>query len=91
VVSPVRNGTNIWCATPRHSKLCELNMFMLLTVGGVCYLNIMGQSFVFLSTYEAASDLLEKRAAIYSDRMQYVMATELCVPILCCNPASTHL
>ena len=46
-------------------------------VGSVCYLNIMGQSFVFLNTYEAAVDLLEKRGSIYSDRMQYVMATDL--------------
>jgi hypothetical protein len=47
--------------------------------GNVCYLNVMGQSIMFLNTYEAAVDLLEKRGSIYSDRMQYVMANELCV------------
>jgi hypothetical protein len=39
----------------------------------------MGQGLIFLNTYEAAVDLLEKRGAVYSDRSKYVMAGELYV------------
>ncbi|EKM48707.1 uncharacterized protein PHACADRAFT_108423 [Phanerochaete carnosa HHB-10118-sp] len=36
--------------------------------GDVMYFNILGKSLVVLSSHEAASDLLEKRSAIYSSR-----------------------
>ncbi|KAF8727211.1 hypothetical protein AX14_007483 [Amanita brunnescens Koide BX004] len=46
--------------------------------GDVVYLHIFGQGLVFLSSPEAASDLMDKRGAIYSDKPPLVMAGELC-------------
>lgn len=37
-------------------------------IGDVVYVETMGQSIVVLGSDQAASDLLEKRSAIYSDR-----------------------
>ncbi|KAF8880650.1 cytochrome P450 [Infundibulicybe gibba] len=47
--------------------------------GDVCYLHVLGQGLVFLSSPEAALDLLDKRGSIYSDKPHLVMAGELCV------------
>ncbi|KAI0701738.1 cytochrome P450 [Earliella scabrosa] len=46
--------------------------------GELVYLNIFGQGLLFVNSYEAAVDLLEKRGAIYSDKPKMVMAGELC-------------
>ncbi|TBU57403.1 cytochrome P450 [Dichomitus squalens] len=46
--------------------------------GELVYLNIFGQGLLFVNSYEAAVDLLEKRGAIYSDKPRMVMAGELC-------------
>ncbi|KAI0643677.1 cytochrome P450 [Trametes meyenii] len=46
--------------------------------GDVVYLHIFGQGLLFLNTYEAAIDLLEKRGSIYSDKPPLAMAGELC-------------
>ncbi|KAI1798262.1 cytochrome P450 [Ganoderma leucocontextum] len=46
--------------------------------GELVYLNVFGQGLLFVNTYEAAVDLLEKRGAIYSDKPKMVMAGELC-------------
>ncbi|CAA7261126.1 unnamed protein product [Cyclocybe aegerita] len=54
-----------------YHKWCkELNTDIL-------YLNLAGTNVVVLDTYEAASDLLEKRSSIYSGRPQQIMAGEL--------------
>ncbi|KAJ7203972.1 cytochrome P450 [Mycena rebaudengoi] len=45
--------------------------------GDILHLNIMGQSLLILSSLESATDLLEKRSLIYSDRAELVMAGEL--------------
>lgn len=45
--------------------------------GELVYLNVFGQGLLFVNTYEAAVDLLEKRGAIYSDKPKMVMAGEL--------------
>ncbi|KAG8985460.1 hypothetical protein FRB93_005846 [Tulasnella sp. JGI-2019a] len=42
--------------------------------GPLTYLNIAGRPILVINTQEAAVDLLEKRAAIYSDRSRVVMA-----------------
>ncbi|KAG9029174.1 hypothetical protein FRB95_005632 [Tulasnella sp. JGI-2019a] len=42
--------------------------------GPLTYLNIAGQSILVINTQEAAIDLLEKRASIYSDRPRIMMA-----------------
>ncbi|KAI0829316.1 cytochrome P450 [Trametes gibbosa] len=46
--------------------------------GDVVYLHVFGQGLLFINTYEAAIDLLEKRGSIYSDKPGLVMAGELC-------------
>ncbi|KAI0352715.1 cytochrome P450 [Trametes cingulata] len=46
--------------------------------GEVVYLHIFGQGLLFLNTYEAAMDLLDKKGAIYSDKPALVMVGELC-------------
>ncbi|KAK0447316.1 cytochrome P450 [Armillaria borealis] len=46
--------------------------------GDVCYLHVVGQGIVFLSSADAASDLLDKRGAIYSDRPELKMVGDLC-------------
>ncbi|KAI0772523.1 cytochrome P450 [Trametes elegans] len=48
------------------------------TYGGTVYLHVFGQGLLFLNTQEAATDLLEKRGAIYSDKPPLVMAGDLC-------------
>ncbi|TFY52251.1 hypothetical protein EVJ58_g10121 [Rhodofomes roseus] len=45
--------------------------------GDVMHVNVMGRSFVILSSLKAIDDLLEKRGAIYSDRPITPMAGEL--------------
>ncbi|KAI0360725.1 cytochrome P450 [Trametes cingulata] len=42
------------------------------------YLHVFGQGLLFVNSYEAAVDLLEKRGAIYSDKPKMIMAGELC-------------
>ncbi|KAJ3492023.1 hypothetical protein NLI96_g261 [Meripilus lineatus] len=41
--------------------------------GDVVYVNALGKSFIILGSEEAASDLLDKRSANYSDRPQFPM------------------
>lgn len=41
------------------------------------HLNILGQSIIILSSVKAASDLLSKRGAWYSDRPRLVVANEM--------------
>lgn len=43
------------------------------TTGDVVYVNALGKSFIILGSEEAASDLLDKRSANYSDRPQFPM------------------
>ncbi|KAI1797845.1 CyP450 monooxygenase [Ganoderma leucocontextum] len=38
--------------------------------GDITYLNLLGQSVIVLNTAQATSDLLDKRSAIYSDRLK---------------------
>ncbi|KZW03024.1 cytochrome P450 [Exidia glandulosa HHB12029] len=45
--------------------------------GPLAYLRVLGQDIVVLNTMKAASDLLEKRGSIYSDRPRMVMIKEV--------------
>lgn len=45
----------------------------------VIRLNMLGTDLIILNSYEAATDLLDKRGAIYSDRPVLTMLGELCV------------
>lgn len=49
------------------------------STGDVVYLHVFGQGLVFLNSPEAASDLMDKRGSIYSDKPPLVMAGELYV------------
>jgi hypothetical protein len=53
-----------------------------LSPGDVVYIHILGQNLVFLNSREAASDLLDKRGLIYSDKPSFVMVGELWVPFV---------
>ncbi|KAJ3797608.1 cytochrome P450 [Lentinula aff. detonsa] len=45
--------------------------------GPIVYLNLAGQNVVVLNTLEVASDLLDDRAAIYSDRPNWIVACQM--------------
>ncbi|KAH9028792.1 cytochrome P450 [Lactarius hengduanensis] len=45
--------------------------------GDVFHLNAMGQHIVVLNTQKAVADLLDRRAAIYSDRPRNIVAAEI--------------
>ncbi|KAJ7690176.1 cytochrome P450 [Mycena olivaceomarginata] len=47
------------------------------TYGDIIYLNIAGQNTVVLGNYKVSSDLLDRRAGIYSDRARNIVAGEL--------------
>ncbi|KAF8972754.1 hypothetical protein BDZ97DRAFT_2054155 [Flammula alnicola] len=46
--------------------------------GDVVYLNLLGIGLVFVNSPEAASELLDKRGSIYSNKPSLVMPGELC-------------
>lgn len=46
--------------------------------GPISYVNVFGKGLLVINTQEAAIDLLDKRASIYSDRADSVMCAELC-------------
>lgn len=45
--------------------------------GPLVYLELLGQPILVLNTREAATDLLEKRSHIYSDRPRLYMAGDM--------------
>ncbi|PPQ68795.1 hypothetical protein CVT26_001710 [Gymnopilus dilepis] len=45
--------------------------------GPIFSLNLAGQTIIVLNTFKAASDLLDRRSSIYSDRPQHIMAGEI--------------
>ncbi|KAJ3810819.1 cytochrome P450 [Lentinula aff. lateritia] len=45
--------------------------------GPIVYLNLAGQNVIVLNTLEVASDLLDDRAAIYSDRPNWIVACQM--------------
>ncbi|KAJ6585681.1 cytochrome P450 [Mycena capillaripes] len=47
------------------------------TYGSVVYLDIAGQPIIVLNNAKAAVDLLDRRASLYSDRPQNIVASEL--------------
>ena len=50
---------------------------MVLVAGDVVYLHIFGQGILFLNTFEATVDLLDKRGGAYAGRPYTVMCSEL--------------
>ncbi|THH14256.1 hypothetical protein EW146_g6057 [Bondarzewia mesenterica] len=46
------------------------------TYGDIIYLNMFGQSFLVLNSHKVATDLLDRRVGIYSDRPSYIVASD---------------
>ncbi|KAI0343875.1 cytochrome P450 [Trametopsis cervina] len=46
--------------------------------GDVVYIHLFGQGLVFCNTAEAATDLLDRKGAIYSDKPALIMTGDLC-------------
>jgi hypothetical protein len=75
---------NQWLVAKEWSKkygrmvsfVSSVSVLMCTAVGDVIHLDVLGQHIIFLNTYERAIDLLEKRSALYSDRVHTPM-TEL--------------
>ncbi|KAH9894123.1 cytochrome P450 [Cubamyces lactineus] len=67
---------NIFDLASRELWLCATQWAQ--KYGDVVYVRIFGQGLLFLNTYDAALDLLEKKGTIYSDKPQLVMAGDLC-------------
>ena len=57
--------------------LSDTQLLMTLLLGDIVYIENFGISMVFLNSYEAVSDLLIKRSAIYSSRPRNVMSIDL--------------
>ncbi|KDQ53894.1 hypothetical protein JAAARDRAFT_197004 [Jaapia argillacea MUCL 33604] len=57
----------MWLKFEEHSK----------TYGDVVTLRVLGKTIILVSSAEAASELLDKRSSIYSDRMRLPMLVEL--------------
>jgi len=47
------------------------------TLGPIVYLNFAGKDVVVLNSHKAVVDLLDRRAAIYSDRPRNIVASEI--------------
>lgn len=75
-IMPISRRNMVRAPQPR-SETCRADS--LCTPGDVIYLNALGQSIVVLNSQQAALDLLQRRAAIYSDRPQTVVVGELYV------------
>ena len=64
------------------------------SVGDIVSITAFGQRIVILNTHKATADLLDKRAANYSDRPRNVVASEILgggmvLPLLDQTPRST--
>ncbi|KZP21555.1 cytochrome P450 [Athelia psychrophila] len=64
----VPRGPTIWI---EYREMCKKYK------SDIVYLNVLGKPMVVLNTLEAATELLERRSAIYSDRPRFVMLREL--------------
>ena len=52
-------------------------IYLIISSGDVFYLNAAGQPIVVLNTQKTAADLLDRRAAIYSDRPRNIVAAQI--------------
>lgn len=59
------------------SILLTFVFYRSLLIGDLVYVENFGSPMLFINSYEVTSDLLEKRSAIYSDRPNVTMLSEL--------------
>jgi hypothetical protein len=57
--------------------LTDYSPFLYMFTGDVVYIKILNMSLLFLGSFEAATDLLDRKSTTYSDRLQFVMVNEL--------------
>ncbi|KAJ3847214.1 cytochrome P450 [Lentinula lateritia] len=69
---------------PLFGNLFQLNIDAWLTFaewkeqyGPLVQINVAGQSIVIMNTHKVASDLLDRRGPIYSDRPRFIVASEI--------------
>ena len=63
----------IWSAL----RVLVLNRSDVPGTGNIVHLNLAGQSVLVINGHKVASDLLEKRANIYSDRPRFIVAGDI--------------
>jgi hypothetical protein len=59
--------------TPRHCFVISIDLVLSVPTGDIVSLKVPGGNVIVLNSIKAATDLLEKRSAIYSDRPQSVV------------------
>ena len=64
-----------------HISISEGQLVDGINVGDVIYFHALGKSIVVLNSVQAATDLLDKRGAIYSDRPRLVLFVDMSVLI----------
>jgi hypothetical protein len=64
-------------SAPLKYALCLILTSERTGPGDLIYLNIAGQPMVVLNSQKVASDLLDRRAAKYSDRPPLIVASEM--------------
>jgi hypothetical protein len=60
-----------------QKKPLMLSSLSHITTGDVIHVKVLNMSFLILGSFEAATDLLDRKSTIYSDRLQFVMMAEL--------------
>jgi hypothetical protein len=64
-------------SVPGSILLCILLKYEPTVPGDLIYLNAAGQPIIVLNSQKVAADLLDRRAAIYSDRPSNIVACEI--------------
>lgn len=64
---------HIWLVS-LSTMLSLLSRLLTIPLGPIVHINVLGQPLIILNTHKAAADLLERRAAIYSDRLPTAVA-----------------
>ncbi len=65
--------------------------FVHLFIGPLVMINIMGQRICIINSAKVATDLLDTRSSIYSDRPAMPMVKELCVVTILSVKVSNYL
>ena len=59
----------------RFSLINQMVLLILIfdITGDLVYLNAVGQDIIYINSFDVATELLEKRSSLYSDRVQSTM------------------
>ncbi|ETW75666.1 cytochrome P450 monooxygenase 45 [Heterobasidion irregulare TC 32-1] len=80
---PVPPGPKPWPFVGNITDLRPLELWVAARewsqqYGEIVYTHLFGKGIIFLNNLDVVNDLLDKRAAIYSDKPRLVMVNELC-------------